>query len=149
MYESFRDSLEWTSINDIPADMVWGKISGQNKADWEYFTDALKREIERHYFLIAGTCGRWNGLRACGNFITGCFASKAHPHRNSALYRRKAQNPSSFALSFNRRPLLGKKHTANICSFFKRLLRAYFDIRAETQHPSPQRCSRKSNKKYL
>ena len=71
VYESFRDSQEWTSINDVPADMVWNEISAQNNADWEYFIDALKREIVRHYFLVTGTCGRWNGPHADGNFITG------------------------------------------------------------------------------
>ena len=25
----------------------------------------------RHYYLITGTCGKWNGPQACGNFITG------------------------------------------------------------------------------
>ena len=71
VYESFRDSQEWTSINDVPSDMVWNEISAQNNADWEYFTDALKRETGRHYFLVTGTCGRWNGPHAGGNFITG------------------------------------------------------------------------------
>ena len=70
VYESFRDSQEWTSISDVPADMVWNEISAQNEADWGYFTDALKREIGKHYFLVTGICGRWNGLRDCGNFIT-------------------------------------------------------------------------------
>ena len=70
VYESFRDSQEWMSINDVPADMVRDEISAQNKADWEYLTAALKREIGRHYFLVTGTCGRWNGPRDCGNFIT-------------------------------------------------------------------------------
>ena len=73
VYESFRDSQEWTSINDVPADMVWAEISVQNSADWEYFTAALKREIVRHYFLVTGTCGRWNGPHAGGYFIAGCI----------------------------------------------------------------------------
>ena len=70
VYESFRESQEWTGVNNIPADMVWSEISAQNEADWKYFTDALKRETDRHYFLITGTCGRWNGTRASGDFIT-------------------------------------------------------------------------------
>lgn len=71
VYESFRESHEWTSVNNVPADMVWNEIAAQNEANREYFTDALKRETERHCFLITGTCGRRNGPRACGNFITG------------------------------------------------------------------------------
>ena len=71
VYESFRDSQEWTSLNDVPSEMVWEEIAAQNEADWEYFTCALKREIERHCFLITGTCGRWNGPCGCGNFIQG------------------------------------------------------------------------------
>ena len=70
VYESFRDSQGWTSINDVPADMVRDEIAAQNEADWEYFASAFERETERHCFLITGTCGRWNGLCKCGNFIT-------------------------------------------------------------------------------
>lgn len=69
VYESFRDSQEWASIGDVPADMVWEEIAAQNEADWEYFTCALKQETDRHCFLITGTCGWWNGPCGCGNFI--------------------------------------------------------------------------------
>lgn len=46
VYESFCECQDWTSINDVPADMVWDEISLQNKADWEYFTGAFKRLLE-------------------------------------------------------------------------------------------------------
>ena len=69
VYESFCESQDWTSINDVPADMVWDEISLQNEADWEYFTGAFIRLLEKYTFLITGTCGRWNGPAECGNFI--------------------------------------------------------------------------------
>ena len=71
VYESFRESQEWTSINDVPADMVWEEIAAQNEADWKYFTGAFKRLLEKHTFLVTGTCGRWIGPCEGGNFITG------------------------------------------------------------------------------
>lgn len=70
VYESYYESQDWTSIDEVPAGMIWEEIAAQNEADWEYFTCALKREIARHCFLITGTCGRWNGPCCCGNFIT-------------------------------------------------------------------------------
>ena len=70
VYESFRESQERTSVNDVPNDMVWDEISLQNEAEWEYFSDAFKRLLEKHTFLVTGTCGRWNGPCEGGNFIT-------------------------------------------------------------------------------
>ena len=70
VYESFCESQDWTSINDVPADMVWDEISLQNEAEWKYFSDAFKRLLKKHTFLITGTCGRWNGPCEGGNFIT-------------------------------------------------------------------------------
>lgn len=63
VYESFCECQDWTSINDVPADMVWDEISLQNEADWEYFTGAFKRLLEKYTLLITGTCGKWNGPR--------------------------------------------------------------------------------------
>ena len=71
VYESFYDSQDWTSIDDVPNDMVWEEIAAQNEADWKYFTGAFKRLLEKHTFLVTGTCGRWNGPCEGGNFITG------------------------------------------------------------------------------
>ena len=69
VFNSFADSQGWTDISEVPNDMVWTEIHDQNTADWEYFSEHLKRLLKEHYYLITGTCGRWNGTAECGNFI--------------------------------------------------------------------------------
>ena len=69
VFESFRESQGWSKIDEVPDNMVWQEINDQNNADWEYFSEHLKKLLEEHYFLITGTCGRWNGPAECGNFI--------------------------------------------------------------------------------
>ena len=69
VFNSFADSQGWTDISEVPNNMVWDEISNQNNADWEYFTEHLKKLLKEHYYLITGTNGRWNGPAECGNFI--------------------------------------------------------------------------------
>lgn len=58
VFNSFADSQGWIDISEVPNDMVWEEISNQNSADWEYFSEQLKRLLKEHYYIITGTNGR-------------------------------------------------------------------------------------------
>ena len=76
-YNNMRDDLfdiyfhdyEWASKNDVPDDMIWKQIGIENDDDYHYMKIALQKVIDGNYFIVKGTCGRWNGRQECGKFI--------------------------------------------------------------------------------
>lgn len=68
-FECFGESNEWESVNDVPDECVWKEIYRRLDDDWAYLSHKLERLIANDYYLLTGTCGRWDGPAEGGKFI--------------------------------------------------------------------------------
>ena len=75
-YEEIREDLfngqmedYWQTIADVPDEAVDEGISFRRSSDWYEFKKDLDRLMTEDVFLVTGTCGRWDGPCACGQFV--------------------------------------------------------------------------------
>ena len=70
LFDVYADEEGWKDKDDIPEERVYDEIDWQNEMTWKDVKDALVAAFKKDYFIMMGTCGRWNGTFAGGNFIT-------------------------------------------------------------------------------
>ena len=66
LFEVYADENGWACKENIPDDEVYKEIDFQNQETWKDLKDALENSFKTRYYLMTGTCGRWNG-----NFVVG------------------------------------------------------------------------------
>ena len=72
LFEVYADENGWACKENIPDDEVYKEIDFQNQETWRDLKDALENSFKTRYYLMTGTCGRWNGNFDGGTFIT-CY----------------------------------------------------------------------------
>ena len=61
LFEVYADENGWACKENIPDDEVYKEIDFQNQETWRDLKDALENSFKTRYYLMTGTCGRWNG----------------------------------------------------------------------------------------
>ena len=72
LFEVYADENGWACKENIPDETVYKEIDFQNQETWRDLKDALENSFKTRYYLMTGTCGRWNGNFDGGTFIT-CY----------------------------------------------------------------------------
>lgn len=72
LFAVYADENGWACKENIPDDEVYKEIDFQNQETWRDLKDALENSFKTRYYLMTGTCGRWNGNVEGGKFIT-CY----------------------------------------------------------------------------
>ena len=72
LFAVYADENGWACKENIPDETVYKEIDFQNAETWRDLKDALENSFKTRYYLMTGTCGRWNGNFEGGTFIT-CY----------------------------------------------------------------------------
>lgn len=70
MFDTYSELEGWSSIDDISDYMVLNELNELHNLEWLELKLYLNDMFENNdYFIIKGTCGRWNGPAECGRFV--------------------------------------------------------------------------------
>lgn len=61
LFAVYADENGWACKENIPDETVYKEIDFQNAETWRDLKDALENSFKTRYYLMMGTCGRWNG----------------------------------------------------------------------------------------
>ena len=90
LFAVYADENGWACKENIPDETVYKEIDFQNQETWRDLKDALENSFKTRYYLMTGTCGRWNG--------TVCRYGKncsGHTRNSGFLCRRSLEFPAN------------------------------------------------------
>lgn len=78
LFTEYNEDNKWKTLDDIPDNEVFEELSFEDEANWDDAKEQLESFFDGHgYFLLQGTCGRWNGQRR-GGYIFNSFKELAN-----------------------------------------------------------------------
>ena len=69
VFEEQADVQDWLLPTDVPDYMVDMEIQFRDEMNWQDCKSCLRRMFKHGYYLLKGTCGRWDGDYEGGKFI--------------------------------------------------------------------------------
>ena len=69
LFENYAEDNDWACKENISDEDIYKEIEQQNQEAWQDLKDALESSFKHYYYIMTGTCGRWDGKYSCGTFI--------------------------------------------------------------------------------
>ena len=69
VFEEQADVQDWLLPTDVPDYIVDMEIQFRDEMNWQECKSCLERMFKDGYYLLKGTCGRWDGNYEGGKFI--------------------------------------------------------------------------------
>lgn len=69
LFAEYGEVENWACKENIPDERVYEQISQENEESWLDLKYALEKSFHTRYYIMTGTCGRWDGNYGCGTFI--------------------------------------------------------------------------------
>ena len=73
LFERFAEEYDWDFIEDVPVDMIHDEMNFREEIEYLDFKHKINLLLEKNDGLVVGVCGRWNGPKAGGKFISNFY----------------------------------------------------------------------------